>query len=203
LPSQGVSARVVDSLPKVVAAGNISEPNAEVTSADVCIEDRQDEMWRLLLSVHGRLLARLDQELRRGHGLSLAEYEVLVALSDSDGSLRMTELAQRMTLSPSGLTRRVDRLVARGLVTRRSCPSDGRGSLAALTAAGRADLRRAAPTHASGVRRYLVDPVSTAGLQPLADGLEAVDRALGSAEGVDGPARKGRRLRADAATSPR
>jgi DNA-binding MarR family transcriptional regulator len=142
------------------------------------LDARQDEVWRLLLSVQGRMLGRLDEEMRLNHGLSLADYDVLVALSESAGGLRMTELAERVMLSPSGLTRRVDRLVKRRLVDRRPCPSDGRGSLAALTPAGWQDLRQAAPTHVAGVRRYLLDPVTPGGIQPLAAGLRAVARAL-------------------------
>ena len=159
------------------------------------LDAREDEAWRRLLSVHAKLLARLDDELRRGHELSLADYEVLVALSESEGALRMTELAERVMLSPSGLTRRVDRLVGRGLVDRRACPSDGRGSLAAVTAAGWDKLRHAAPTHVAGVRRYLLDPVSSAGIEQLAAGLRAVDEALeaGEPRNTDpGPAARGR-----------
>jgi DNA-binding MarR family transcriptional regulator len=100
----------------------------------------------------------------------------------------MTELADRVMLSPSGLTRRVDRLVARALVDRRACPSDGRGSLAVLTAPGWDSLRRAAPTHVAGVRRYLVDPITPEGIEQLATGLRAVAGALGD----PGPARAGR-----------
>ena len=124
------------------------------------------------------MLDRLDEEMRRGHDLSLADYDVLVALSESRDGLRMSELAQRVMLSPSGLTRRVDRLVVRHLVDRRPCPSDGRGSLAVLTAAGRRQLRQAAPTHVWGVRPYLIDPITPAGIEQLASGLRAVNRAL-------------------------
>jgi DNA-binding MarR family transcriptional regulator len=155
------------------------------------LDARQDEIWRLLLVVQGRMLARLDEELRLGHGLSLADYDVLVALSESEGGLRMTELAERVMLSPSGLTRRVDRLVGRRLADRRPCPSDGRGSLAVLTATGWDSLRRAAPTHVAGVRRYLVDPVTPEGIEQLATGLRAVTGALDASDhpGPDRPLR--------------
>lgn len=165
-----------------------SGAETETTVVD-WLDPRQDEIWRLLLVVQGRMLARLDEELRLGHGLSLADYDVLVALSESVGGLRMTELAERVMLSPSGLTRRVDRLVARSLVDRRACPSDGRGSLAVLTAGGWQSLRRAAPTHVAGVRRYLVDPLTSEGIEQLAMGLQAVSAALDAGDDP-GPARR-------------
>jgi DNA-binding MarR family transcriptional regulator len=144
-------------------------------------------VWRSLLAVHANLLGRLDGELRRDCGLSLADYDVLVALSESDGgALRMTELAGRVMLSPSGLTRRVDRLVGRRLVARRACPSDGRGSLAALTPDGWEQLRVAAPVHVAGVRRYLIDVLPRSALEGLGLGLAAVTAAIAAAPPPEG-----------------
>lgn len=159
-----------------VVEGIDTEPGG--TPGAAWLDTREDEVWRLLLLVQARLQTRLDEEMRLGHDLSLADYDVLVVLSESQGGLRMTELAGRVMLSPSGLTRRVDRLVRRGLADRRPCPSDGRGSLAALTAAGWESLRQAAPTHVSGVRRYLIDVIRPEGLGQLASGLRAVSHAL-------------------------
>jgi DNA-binding MarR family transcriptional regulator len=143
-------------------------------------------VWRQLLSVECRLRERLDHDLRAGPGLTLGEYEVLVHLSETNGAaLRMSELADRLLLSRSGLTRRVDGLVRAGLVSRRPCDDDGRGALAALTPAGREVLELAAPVHVAGVRRYLLDPVAgphgldgSGGLAGLADGLARVEQAL-------------------------
>ena len=92
--------------------------------------------------------------------------------------MRMTELAAQLLLSPSGVTRRLDRLVRQGLVTRRSCPSDGRGSLAELSARGVRRLESAAPTHVRGVRRYVIDPLSGRALEELRQGLGRITRAL-------------------------
>lgn len=142
----------------------------------------EQQTWRSLLCVQARLLARLDAELSREHGLSLGDYEVLVHLSEAAGrALRMTELAGRLALSPSGLTRRLDGLVREGLVARRACPSDRRGSLAELTEEGADRLRAAAETHVAGVRRYLFDPLGPAGVASLARGLKSVDSVLGPA----------------------
>lgn len=143
------------------------------------LSDDEQAVWRHLLSVQSRLQDRLDQELREGHKLTLAEYGVLVNLSESGpGGIRMSELAERLLLSRSGLTRRVDSMVRAGLVERRSCPADGRGAMALLTKAGRNRLAEAAPTHVAGVRRYLIDTLG-GDLSGLSSGLERIDQALG------------------------
>jgi DNA-binding MarR family transcriptional regulator len=136
----------------------------------------QDEMqaWEAFLRASTRLMERLDAELQP-HGLSLADYEILVHLSaEPSGELRMTELAARTLVSRSGLTRRLDRLVESGLVARRSCPTDRRGVLAVLTAAGRQRLEESAPTHVEGVRRHFISRLGGHELGGLADALNSV-----------------------------
>ncbi len=141
------------------------------------LSDHEQRIWRDLLSVQTRLQERLDQDLRAAHRLTLAEYAVLVHLSEAGpGGLRRSELAERLLLSRSGLTRRVDSLERVGLVTRRACPDDGRGSMAALTRSGAERLAEAAPTHVTGVRRYLLGPLGD--LDGLAAGLGRIGRAL-------------------------
>lgn len=121
----------------------------------------------------------MDDELQVAHGLALADYDVLVQLSEApDESLRMSELAGRLQLSPSGLTRRVDSLTRRDLVARRACSSDGRGSFAVLTPAGRDLLEEAAPTHVAGVRNYVIDALSGPALERLGAGLAEITHAL-------------------------
>jgi DNA-binding MarR family transcriptional regulator len=143
------------------------------------LDATEQQAWRTFIEVHGRLVAQLDAELQAAHGISLPDYEVLVHLSESpDGEMRMAELAGRLLLSPSGLTRRLDGLVADGLVERRACPSDRRGSLAALTQRGRTALEEAAPTHVEGVRRYVIDPLSRDQLLALASALGQIGEGL-------------------------
>ena len=140
----------------------------------------EQTVWRRLLCVETQLEDRLDQELREAHKLSLSEYGVLVHLSEAGpGGLRMSDLAERLLLSRSGLTRRIDTMVRAGLVERRSCPADGRGAMASLTRDGEARLAEAAPTHVAGVRRYLIDALG-GDLTGLARGLARVEDALGS-----------------------
>jgi DNA-binding MarR family transcriptional regulator len=144
---------------------------------DIWLSDREQVLWRRLLTVEFRLRERLDHELRSGHGISLGDYAVLVNLSEAPGhSLRMSDLAERILLSRSGLTRRVDALVKRGLVTRQSCPADGRGSMAELTSAGAELLGEAASTHVAGVREYLIDALGS--LDGLSPGLARIETAL-------------------------
>jgi DNA-binding MarR family transcriptional regulator len=153
----------------------------------------QPEMlaWRSLVHATTGLLAVLDNELQAAHGLSLGDYEVLVHLSEApDGAIRMSELAGRLHLSPSGITRRIDGLVKAGLVERRRCPSDRRGSNAVLTDLGLKALRAAAPTHVRGVREYFIDRLDERQLAQLASALSRIDvdeqRAAGGCDGEVG-----------------
>jgi DNA-binding MarR family transcriptional regulator len=121
------------------------------------LEPRELAAWRGLLRVHAALVKALDAELVAEHDLPLSSYEVLMALQASPGRrCRMAELADRVLLSRSGMTRLVDRLEREGLLERDSCTSDGRGCFAVLTQAGDELLARARPTHLHGVReRFL------------------------------------------------
>ena len=125
--------------------------------------------WRGFLRVHSRLTRELDAELAAAHGLPLSSYEVLLFLNDSEeGRLRMAQLADSVLLSPSGLTRLVDRLEGAGLVRRESCPSDRRGFEAVITDEGRAVFAKARPTHLAGVRKRFLEHFSTEEMRTLA-----------------------------------
>ena len=116
------------------------------------LSDVELTTWRTFLRAHAQVTRRLEHDLLAEHDLPLASYDVLVQLSEAPGrSLRMTELAERVLLSRSGLTRLVDRLVRDQLVQRQACPSDARGTLAVLTDAGASRLAQAWPTHLRGV----------------------------------------------------
>jgi DNA-binding MarR family transcriptional regulator len=151
------------------------------------LDEPERRAWRALISTTTGLLATLDNELQAAHGLSLGDYEVLVVLSETPhGSLRMSDLAGRLHLSPSGITRRIDGLVRSGLVRREACPTDRRGSNAVLTDKGRHLLDRAAPTHVRGVREHFVDRMSPRQLANLAAALTSVDiDATAAAGGCD------------------
>jgi len=140
----------------------------------VWLDDLEMRAWRSLLTAHRRLLQRLDEELQGSQDISVADYGVLVELSETGGRMRMSELADRLLLSPSGLTRRLDNLVSAGLVERVRCPTDRRGSYAVLTDTGRHRLDRAAPDHVDQVRRHFVNRLSRDQLSQLAEALDAV-----------------------------
>lgn len=143
------------------------------------LDDEQQQAWRVLVTVPRRLMARLDADLQDGKGMSLADYEVLAYLSEvPDQALRMAELAEQLVLSPSGLTRRLDGMVRAGMVERRACPSDGRGSLAVLTDEGRRRLEDAAPAHLESVRAYVVEQLTRADLVGLAVAMARIVAAL-------------------------
>jgi DNA-binding MarR family transcriptional regulator len=122
------------------------------------LSDRELAAWRGLLEAHSALVAELDAELERDHGLPLTSYEVLMYLDDAPGGkLRMGELADRLLLSRSGITRLVDRLARQGLLERERCEDDGRGYYALLTPLGRETLAASRPAHLAGVRRRFID----------------------------------------------
>jgi DNA-binding MarR family transcriptional regulator len=144
------------------------EQGVAVTDQDR-LSERELGAWRGFLRAHRALVARLDAELVARHQLPLTSYEVLLQLVESPaGALRMSEVADRVLLSRSGLTRLVDRLERDGLVRRRACPSDLRGQLAEITARGREVFAEARRTHLNGVRREFLAHLSEPELVELA-----------------------------------
>ena len=138
--------------------------------------------WRAFLTAHALVTRRLDEDLRTEQQMTLAEYEALLHLAQApEQRLRMNQLADRIVLSRSGVTRLIDRLVADGFVARSQCSSDGRGAEAVLTDVGLDRLRQASRTHLRGIKAYFIDSVAD-------DDLDAIRR---SCESV------GRRVRAD------
>jgi DNA-binding MarR family transcriptional regulator len=114
--------------------------------------------WRGLLRVHAEITSELDAQMRTEHGMPVSSYEVLMFLADApERRLRMAEIADRVLLSRSGLTRLVDRLVELGYVTRCAVADDGRGAYAELTDAGLEKFEAARRTHREGVRRAFLD----------------------------------------------
>ena len=137
---------------------------------------RESELraWQALLHAHHDVNRRLDAELRAEHRLTLGDYDVLLRLAGAPGGLRMTDLAARILVAPSTLTRRLDGLVGDGLVERRRDAIDTRVILAGLTPAGRRLLRRAAVTHLRGVREHFTGRLSEGQLVGVAEALEVI-----------------------------
>ena len=141
----------------------------------------QFRAWRSFLYAYSEVVPRLDRELVSAQGLSLNQFEVLTRLRrGGKRGLRMSDLASRVVLSPSGVTRAVDQLERKGLVERCVFEGDKRGYLATLTAEGRAVLRKATGVHVRGVREHFLDHMSRPDLEHLAAALEAVLDGEGS-----------------------
>ena len=136
--------------------------------AHISTRDPRLTAWSTFLRAHARVVRELERELQAEQRLALTDYDVLVQLSVADDRrLRMSELADRLLLSRSGVTRLVDRLVAEGLVERTTCETDRRGQWAALTDAGYERLRAASPTHLRGVAEHFLDRLSPGDLGNL------------------------------------
>src|SRR5919108_4109935 len=139
------------------------------------LTDTEMRAWQALLHAHQQIVRTLDRELRDEHDLPMGAYDVLLRLARAPNAvLRMTDLADRVMLSPSGLTRLVDRLVARGLVERQADPQDARVALASLTDEGMSLLRRAARTHLRGIRKHFTGRLTETQLRNVASGLETI-----------------------------
>ncbi len=137
--------------------------------------------WRTFLYAYAMVVPTLDRELVDALGLSLNQFEILNRLRRAGArGLRMSDLASRAVLSPSGVTRAVDQLERRGLVQRSVFEGDKRGSLATLTAEGRALLRRATTVHVQGLRKHFLTHMSRTELEDLVTALEAVLGGEGS-----------------------
>jgi DNA-binding MarR family transcriptional regulator len=133
------------------------------------LEPEELAAWRGFLRAHARLTKALDQELMRAHSLSLTSYELLLNLAGSpEGRLRMSELADSVLLSRSGLTRLVDRMERQGLLRRETCARDRRGAYAAITPRGRDLFDTARATHLDGVRERFLSHLSADELRTLA-----------------------------------
>jgi DNA-binding MarR family transcriptional regulator len=132
------------------------------------VEDWRLAAWRSFLRTHTHLLRRLEQGLQANGKISLGTYDLLVQLVEAPGNrLRMSELAEAVLLSRSGLTRLVDRLQKDGLVQRQPDPDDARGMYTVLTTRGRDALRDAAGVHLAQVSELVLDRLSKAELREL------------------------------------
>lgn len=135
----------------------------------------EEAAWRALARAVLVIPRVLDADLLQKEGLNVTEYNVLMNLSEApERSLRMSELANYVSITVSGLTRVVERLERQGLVERVRAASDGRGQVAVLTADGLARLKKAWPVHLDSVRRNVVDHLEGLDLEKLAEALTAV-----------------------------
>ena len=146
-------------------------------------DDWRVAAWRSFLRAHSHLVRQLEQQLQAHGKIAIGSYDVLVQLAEAPGNrLRMSELAEAVLLSRSGLTRLVDRLQKDGLVQREPDPDDARGMYTVLTAKGRDILRDASHVHLAGVTNLVLDRLSEAAATPVAgpdDSTRPGDRPAG------------------------
>src|SRR5437764_15281041 len=115
------------------------------------------ESWVSFLRAHAAITRELSAQLQREHGLTLNDYEVLLHLAHAEGErLRRVDLAERVVLTASGITRLLEGLERSGFVKKEHCASDARVSYAKLTDAGKAKLRSAGATHLRGIDELFV-----------------------------------------------
>lgn len=132
------------------------------------LSDDEQRAWRAFVSLQAKLNAQLNRELQAESELSLADFEVLVRLTDRDDPrARAFELATDMQWEKSRLSHHLARMQRRGLIDRAGCPEDARGSYIELTAEGRRAIEQAAPGHVESVRRLVFDQLTPEQVQTL------------------------------------
>jgi DNA-binding MarR family transcriptional regulator len=138
------------------------------------------DAWRTYIETYADLVTAIERDLG-AHDLTLGDYQVLVYLSEAEGrSMRMCDLADRLQLSPSGLTRRLDGLVKTGFVRRVPSTEDRRVMMAELTDAGFGALAAAAPDHVASVRRHIFDHLDDQQVAAMASIFTAISTGLES-----------------------
>ncbi len=147
--------------------------------------------WRTFLQAHATVVRRIEADLETEGLPSLADLDVLLQLAQApERRLRMSELADEVLLSRSGMTRRIDRLEAAGYVQRHECSADRRGAYAGLTDEGLERLQSARPTHVRGIMDHFVSKLSAGDLTELRRTLakvlpaDATDAALACEDGT-------------------
>ncbi|HET6877777.1 MAG TPA: MarR family transcriptional regulator [Jatrophihabitans sp.] len=149
---------------------------------------REQRAWRAYLDMHARLSAQLNREMQDASGLSIADFSVLVQLSEHvDGRVRVLELAKALGWEKSRLSHQLTRMQQRGLVERSNCSEDRRGAFIVLTDSGRAAVEDAAPRHVEAVRRYLFDGITDEQVGALDAIAHAVVARLDAACAAAGP----------------
>jgi DNA-binding MarR family transcriptional regulator len=145
------------------------------------LDELEFRAWRAFVYAYSVVIPTLDRELVGAVGVSFNQFEVLARLRMAgETGLRMSDLASRVVLSPSGLTRAVDQLERKGLVKRCVFEGDKRGYLAALTNEGRTFLRKATSVHLQQLREHFLNHLSRTELENLTTAMDAVLDGEGS-----------------------
>ena len=143
------------------------------------LNETEEVLWRAMMRIVLSLPRRLDTDLVRSAGITANEYTTLMCLSEAPHrELRMADLANAAALSASRMTRLVDDLQDRGLVMKRTSSVDARGTIAKLTPAGLAKLKKAWPAHLASVRNRVFDQVDPTTLGKAAQALSKIAEQL-------------------------
>ncbi len=133
--------------------------------------------WRAVLLAHSRALRAIEVDLAAAGSIPLTWYDVLLELRAAKGPLRMQALGERVVLSRTRVSRLVQELESRGLVTRAPDPDDGRSTLATITEAGTNALRQAAPVYLAGIERHFTQHLTASQQHAITTGLTRVAEA--------------------------
>ncbi|MGQ0844043.1 MAG: MarR family winged helix-turn-helix transcriptional regulator [Sporichthyaceae bacterium] len=132
------------------------------------LDEQEQRAWRGLIAMWTQLNAELARQMAANSELSMAEFAVLVSLTDvCGGRVRAYELARSLQWEKSRLSHQLTRMAKRGLIERDECVSDGRGQFVAVTESGRRAIEAAAPPHVAAVRRLFLDGLTPADLETL------------------------------------
>ena len=131
--------------------------------------------WLVLLRTHARLWAQVEAQMRRDSGLTMPRYDVLMQLDMSGGRLGLSELASRIVLSPSGLSKLLDRMAAARLVRRESDPRDPRSTIARITPRGRSLVRKSRRRHHAWLQRAFGDALDDRDVADLIRIMKRID----------------------------
>ena len=147
------------------------------------LDDTEQHAWRVFLRMQARLTARLGRDLQADSDLSIADYDVLVHLTDLDGGRRrILELARELDWEKSRMSHHLARMTKRGLIAREECSADGRGAFIAITPEGQAAIEAAAPRHVESVRSLVFDALTADQVTVLA---AVSEKILGRLDGPD------------------
>lgn len=134
--------------------------------------------WRTYIETSGDLLRAIEKDLAP-YGLDRGDYQLLAMLSEApDQRLRMCDLADSLRLTRSGLTRRMDGVLKKKLVTRVQSEEDGRAAYASLTPKGFDLLKQVAPEHLESVRRLMIDLLSPSEIKAIASAFSKISKNL-------------------------
>lgn len=143
-----------------------------------------EETWHSYLMAARLLFEELDRRLDSSAGISLPDYTLLARLRDAgEDGLRMSELADSAVFSRSRISHAITRLESQGWVERRSCPTDRRGSYAALTDSGRAKLAEAEPVHSDVIKEHLLGSIDDADAVTFRRVTDQIGQSLGAKPG--------------------